>query len=66
MAPGVANALLQILLRNGMLNSLLVKSHGKLMNDVMPKDDQAKSLDPKMFFGFVEDVEVTVSLRRMQ
>lgn len=66
LAPGVANALLQILLRNGMLNSLLVKSQGKLMNDVMPKDDQAKSPDPKMFFGFVEDVEVTVSLRRMQ
>lgn len=66
LAPGVANALLQILLRNGMLNSLLVKSHEKLKNDVMPKDDQAKSPDPKMFFGFVEDVEVTVSLRRMQ
>lgn len=66
LAPGVANALLQILLRNGMLNSLLAKSHGKLMNDVMPKDDQAKSPDLKVFFGFVEDVEVTVSLRRMQ
>lgn len=66
LAPGVANALLQILLRNGMLNSLFAKSHGKLMNDVMPKDDWAKSPDLEMFFGFVEDVEVTVSLRRMQ
>lgn len=66
LAPGVANALLQILLRNGMLNSLLVKSQGKLMNDVMPKDDQAKSPDLKTFFGLVEDVEVKVSMRRVQ
>lgn len=36
------------------------------MNDVMPKGEQAKSPDLKTFFGLVEDVEVKVSMRRVQ
>lgn len=66
LAPGVAKALLQVVLSEEMISRLLAQGVGILPDGFSPEKVKGFMPGLKLFVENIEDVEVTVSLQRVQ